>query len=82
VVTNYARTFAHGISETAIGMLLCLTRGISKYYMPQFTKRTMNPVGTVKSDHHTELVGRTMGIVGMGGIGSMAGAPAPITGSI
>jgi phosphoglycerate dehydrogenase-like enzyme len=71
VMTNYARTFAHGISETGIGLLLCLTRGISKYYMPQFYKRTMNPVGTVKSDHHTELVGRTMGIVGMGGIGSM-----------
>jgi phosphoglycerate dehydrogenase-like enzyme len=71
VMTNYARTFAHGISETAMGLLLCLTRGISKYYMPQFAKRQMNPVGTVKSDHHTELVGRTMGIVGMGGIGSM-----------
>lgn len=71
VVTNYARTFAHGITETGMGMLLCLTRGISKYYMPQFAKRTMNPMGTVKSDHHTELVGRTMGIVGMGGIGSM-----------
>lgn len=71
VLTNYARTFAHGISETAMGLLLCLTRGISKYYMPQFAKRQMNPVGTVKSDHHTELVGRTMGIVGMGGIGSM-----------
>jgi phosphoglycerate dehydrogenase-like enzyme len=71
VLTNYARTFAHGISETGIGLLLCLTRGISKYYMPQFYKRQMKPVGTPKSDHHTELVGRTMGIVGMGGIGSM-----------
>ena len=71
VVTNYARTFAHAISETAIGMLLCLTRGITKYYMPQFAKRQMKPVGTPKSDHHQELVGRTMGIVGMGGIGSM-----------
>ena len=71
VVTNYARTFAHGISETAIGLLLSLTRGLTKYYMPQFAKRTMNPMGTAKSDHHTELAGRTMGIVGMGGIGSM-----------
>ncbi len=71
VVTNYARTFAHGITETGMGMLLCLTRGISKYYIPQFYKRTMNPVGTVKSDHHQELTGLTMGIVGMGGIGSL-----------
>jgi phosphoglycerate dehydrogenase-like enzyme len=71
VMTNYQRTFAHGITETGMGMLLCLTRGISKYYIPQFNKRQMNPVGTVKSADHTELIGRTMGIVGMGGIGSL-----------
>jgi phosphoglycerate dehydrogenase-like enzyme len=70
VLTNYARIFAPGISETAMGLLLCLTRGLSKYYIPQFAQRQMKPVGTVKSDHHTELVGRTMAIVGMGGIGS------------
>lgn len=71
VLTNYQRIFAPGISETGMGLLLCLTRGIAKYYMPQFYKqRTMVHVGTAKSAHHTELVGRTMGIVGMGGIGS------------
>lgn len=70
VVTNYQRTFAPAISETAIGMLLCLTRGITTYYMPQFHKRRMKPVGTPQSAHHTELAGRTMGIVGMGGIGT------------
>ncbi|MBS1874501.1 MAG: D-2-hydroxyacid dehydrogenase [Acidobacteria bacterium] len=70
ICTNYARTFAPGISETAIGMLLCLTRGITTHYMPQYYKRQMNPVGTPKSADHTELVGRTMGIVGLGGIGS------------
>ncbi|MCU1275425.1 MAG: D-2-hydroxyacid dehydrogenase [Bryobacterales bacterium] len=69
VLTNFARTFAPAISETAMGMLLCLTRGISTYYMPQFSKRQMKPVGTVKSADHTEIAGRTMGIVGMGGIG-------------
>ncbi|MBK9171267.1 MAG: D-2-hydroxyacid dehydrogenase [Bryobacterales bacterium] len=69
VLTNMARAFAPGITETGMGLLLCLTRGITKYYMPQFYKREMKPVGTVKSDHHTELAGRTMGIVGMGGIG-------------
>ena len=58
VMTNYARTFAPAISETAMGLLLCLTRGISKYYMPQFSKRRMEPVGTPKSDHHTELPGQ------------------------
>jgi len=69
VCTNYARTFAPAISETAIGMLLCLTRGITKYYMPQYAKRQMTGVGTMKSADHTEISGRTMGIVGMGGIG-------------
>ncbi len=71
VVTNYQRTFAHGITETAMGLLLCLTRGITTLYMPQFAKRQMVSVGTPKSADHTELVGRTMGIVGMGGIGTL-----------
>jgi phosphoglycerate dehydrogenase-like enzyme len=69
VCTNYARTFAPAISETALGMLLCLTRGITTYYMPQYYKRQMKPVGTMKSADHSELPGRIMGIVGMGGIG-------------
>jgi phosphoglycerate dehydrogenase-like enzyme len=71
VLTNYARTFAPGISETAIGLLLALSRGLVKYYLPQFyLKKTNNPVGSTKSYHHVEMVGRTMGIVGMGGIGT------------
>jgi phosphoglycerate dehydrogenase-like enzyme len=70
VLTNMARIFAPAISETAIGLLLCLSRGITTLYMPQFYKRQMKPVGTVKSADHVELAGRTMGIVGMGGIGS------------
>lgn len=72
-ITNMARIFAPGISETAFGLLLCLTRGISKYYMPQFAKREMKPVGTVQSHDYWELGGKTMGIVGMGGIGSEIG---------
>ncbi len=69
VVTNFARTFAPAISETAMGMLLCLTRGISQYYLPQFNRREWKPVGTVKSPDHTEISGRTIGIAGLGGIG-------------
>ena len=53
-----------------MGLLLCLTRGLSKNYMPQFARRQMKSVGTVKSADHVELVGRTMAIVGMGGIGT------------
>ena len=70
ILTNFAATFAPAISETAIGMLLCLTRGISRYYMPQFSRREWKPVGTVKSADHVEISGRTMGIVGLGGIGA------------
>ncbi len=68
-VTNFAGTFAPAISETAIGMLVCLSRGINRWYVPQFLARKWDPMGTVKSDHHVEISGRTMGIVGMGGIG-------------
>jgi phosphoglycerate dehydrogenase-like enzyme len=71
VVTNMARVFTPAISETAMGLLLCLSRGITTYYMPQFAKHQMKPVGTVKSADHVELAGKTMGIVGMGGMGSM-----------
>src|SRR5579872_3660095 len=70
LITNFARTFAPAISETAIGMLLCLTRGISKYYVPQFLERQWKPVGSVKSADYAEISGRTMGVVGLGGIGS------------
>jgi phosphoglycerate dehydrogenase-like enzyme len=52
-----------------VAMLLCLTRGISRYYVPQFYARQWKPVGTVKSADHSEISGRTMGIVGLGGIG-------------
>jgi phosphoglycerate dehydrogenase-like enzyme len=69
-LTNTARTFAPAITETAIGLLLSLTRGIGTLYMPQFARRQMKPVGSVKSADHVELAGKTMGIVGMGGIGS------------
>jgi D-2-hydroxyacid dehydrogenase (NADP+) len=73
VITNMARAFAPGIAETGIGLLLCLTRGITTYYMPQFAKRQMRPMGTAKSPHHMELGGKTVGIVGMGGIGAEFG---------
>jgi phosphoglycerate dehydrogenase-like enzyme len=65
VVTNMARMFAPAISETAIGLLLALTRGLNKYYFPQFQKHMFNS----ERSHLVEVEGMTMGIVGMGGIG-------------
>jgi len=65
VVTNMARVFGQTMSETAIGMLLSLTRGLNQYYIPQFQKRTWHAERNL-----VEVDGMTMGIVGMGGIGS------------
>lgn len=65
VVTNMQRVFAPAISETAIGMLLALTRGFNRYFFPQFQKH--------RWEFHPDLVevdGMTMGVVGMGGLGS------------
>jgi len=64
VVTNMARVFAPAISETAISMLLALTRGLVQYYFPQFQKKTWNAERNL-----VEIDGMTAGIVGMGGIG-------------
>ena len=64
VVTNMARMFAPAISETVIGMLLSLTRGLNKFYFPQFQKHQFNSERNL-----VEVEGMTMGIVGMGGIG-------------
>ncbi len=65
VVTNMARMYAPAISETAIGMLLALTRGFNRYFIPQFQQRKYNPERNL-----VEVDGMTMGIVGMGGLGS------------
>lgn len=70
LITNMAGTFAPAISETAVGLLLALTRGIGTAYRGQFAKREWKPLGTVRSADHVEISGRTVGIVGMGGIGS------------
>jgi phosphoglycerate dehydrogenase-like enzyme len=64
-----ARTFAPAISETAISMLLALTRGLVQYYIPQFQKRTWRAVREL-----VEIDGMTAGIVGMGGIGQFVAA--------
>jgi phosphoglycerate dehydrogenase-like enzyme len=69
VLTNFAVVFAPAISETAMGMLLSLARGLNRYYIPQFMAHKMEPVGTPNSGDHVEISGRTMGIVGLGGIG-------------
>jgi phosphoglycerate dehydrogenase-like enzyme len=65
VVTNMARMYAPAIAETVISMLLALTRGLNKFYFPQFQKHAFNS----ERSQLVEVEGMTMGIVGMGGIG-------------
>jgi phosphoglycerate dehydrogenase-like enzyme len=65
VLTNMARVFAPPISETAIGMVLSLTRGFNKFYTPQFQKRTW-----LAEKNLVEISGMTMGVIGLGGLGS------------
>src|ERR1035438_6546952 len=57
--------FAPAISETAIAMLLALTRGLNKYYIPQFPQKKY-----FSERNLVEVDGMTMGIAGMGGLGS------------
>ena len=65
VVTNMARMFAPGLGDTAMAMLLSLTRGLQKTYIPQFENRLWK-----RDFKQVELAGMTVGISGLGGIGS------------
>lgn len=68
VLTNMQRIYAPVIAETAIGLLLSLTRGLIQVSVPAFRERKwmQAPNDVVLED----LYGKTIGIVGMGGIGS------------
>jgi hypothetical protein len=64
VLTNMQRIFAPPISETVIGMLLTLTRGLNRYAL-QGQERRWNVVPGL-----VEISGMTMGVVGLGGNGA------------
>jgi phosphoglycerate dehydrogenase-like enzyme len=64
VLTNMQRIFSPTISETVIGLLLSLTRGLNRYAL-QTRERRWQPIEGL-----TEISGLTMGIAGLGGIGT------------
>jgi len=66
VLTNMQRVFAPVIAESAIGLLLSLTRGLTQDSIPAFKDHKWK-ASTVPLD---DLYRKTIGIVGMGGIGS------------
>ncbi|MCI0339173.1 MAG: twin-arginine translocation signal domain-containing protein [Acidobacteria bacterium] len=67
-LTNMQRVFAPVIAETAIGLLLGLTRGLVQDSIPAFKEhKWMRGQSSVPLE---DLYRKTIGIVGMGGIGS------------
>ena len=63
VLTNMQRIYAPGIAETAMALLLALSRRIDDY-VRQTDRHQWNGLDAV------EVGGSTMGLVGLGGIGS------------
>jgi len=64
VLTNMQRIYAPAISETVIALMLALTRHLPQYALQTREHQWKQVEGLV------EISGMTMGIVGMGGIGS------------
>jgi phosphoglycerate dehydrogenase-like enzyme len=66
-LTNMQRVFAPVIAESALGLLLSLTRGLAQSSIPAFKEHKWATRGNVPLE---DLYGKTMGIVGLGGIGT------------
>ncbi|WP_158857700.1 D-2-hydroxyacid dehydrogenase [Lunatibacter salilacus] len=67
-LTNMQRVYAPVIAETAIALLLSLTRGLAQVSIPALAQRKW--VQAPSDTPLVDLYGKTIGIVGMGGIGS------------
>jgi phosphoglycerate dehydrogenase-like enzyme len=65
VLTNMQRVFAPVIAETAIALMLSLTRGLTQSSIPSFKLRKWSREELPLED----LYGKTLGVVGLGGIG-------------
>jgi len=66
VLTNMQRVFAPVIAETAIALLLSLTRGLAQTSIPAFKERRWARSEVPLED----LYGKSLGLVGLGGIGT------------
>jgi len=67
VLTNMQRVYAPVIAETALGMMLSLTRGLVQDAFPNFKAHKW---GTESSVQLVDLYQKTIGLVGLGGIGT------------
>ena len=68
LVTNMQRIYGPGIAEHAIGMMYMLTRKLHVFHNRQLEQRWDRKV--VKRTQMWEVQGRTMLVVGLGGIGT------------
>jgi phosphoglycerate dehydrogenase-like enzyme len=66
ILTNMQRVFAPVIAETAFALILSLTRGLAQSAIPSFLKRQWTKDEVPLMD----LYRKTLGVVGMGGIGT------------
>lgn len=64
VLTNMQRIYSPVISESAIGLMLALARGIPRYTL-QAREHAWDPIQGL-----VEITGMTLGLVGLGGIGT------------
>ncbi len=65
VLTNMQRVFAPVIAETAMALMLSLTRGLAQNSIPNFRQRKWSREELPLED----LYGKTLAVVGLGGIG-------------
>ena len=77
VLTNMARVFAPVIAESAFSLLLSLTRGLVADSFPGFQKRSW-PAPAKSSVPLVDLYEKTIGLVGLGGIGTEIGRRAAL----
>jgi phosphoglycerate dehydrogenase-like enzyme len=69
LLTNGQRIGSPGLAEHAIAMMMMLARGLDVYHTNQLKGEWQSQAGLERSDH-MELEGRTLLVVGLGGIGT------------
>jgi phosphoglycerate dehydrogenase-like enzyme len=69
LLTNGQRIGSPALAEHAIAMMMVLARGLDVYHSNQLKAKWQRETGLARADH-IELAGRTVLVVGLGGIGT------------
>lgn len=70
LLTNGQRIGSPGLAEHAIAMMMALARGLDVYHRNQVSEGKWIRESGLAREQHMELAGRTVLIVGLGGIGT------------